>query len=184
MSPFQAILGTDFARLPEPVRRLHGLAHDIQTAGRAEITVTPGLLPLLICRLAGLPRAGHDVPVTVAFHVDSNGGEYWHRRFAGRRYGSGFAAADGGRDGLLLERFFPFQLYHRLTPTSNGLAWSLVEWKLLGMPLPRWTLPTVNCFESAESDRFVFDIDVSFPIVGPVIHYRGWLLPVASVEGR
>jgi hypothetical protein len=38
-------------------------------------------------------------------------------------------------------------------------------------------LPEVNCFESADGARFVFDINVRFPMIGPVIHYRGWLLP-------
>ena len=42
----------------------------------------------------------------------------------------------------------------------------------------------VNCFESGGDDRFVFDIDVVFPIAGPVIHYRGWLLPVAQRTER
>src|SRR5205085_1480871 len=96
-----------------------------------------GLLPWLICRLAGLPRSGHEVAVTVAFHLDGQGGEYWRRRFARRRYASGFAAGGRGREGLLLEQFFPFQLYHRLTPRPEGLAWLLVEWRLLGIPLPR-----------------------------------------------
>jgi NAD(P)-dependent dehydrogenase (short-subunit alcohol dehydrogenase family) len=183
MSPFETILGADFACLPEPVRRLHALTQAVETAGRAEITAAPGLLPWLICRLAGLPRAGCDVPVSVAFHVDRSGGEYWRRRFAGRRYASG----DGrgrGHEGLLLERFFPFQLYHRLTPRPDGLTWLLVEWRLLGIPLPGWTLPTVNCFESADGERFVFDIDVRFPIVGRVIHYRGWLVPVEPARER
>jgi hypothetical protein len=187
MSPFETILGADFACLPEPVRRLHAVTQAVETAGRAEITAAPGLVPWLICRLAGLPRAGHEVPVSVAFHVDRDGGEYWRRRFAGRRYASGFAAGGGrgrGHEGLLLERFFPFQLYHRLTPRPDGLAWLLVEWRLLGIPLPGWTLPTVNCFESAEGERFRFDIDVCFPIVGRVIHYRGWLVPVEPARER
>jgi hypothetical protein len=124
------------------------------------------------------------VPVTVAFQVDGRGGEYWRRRFAGRRYASGFAAGGRDREGLLLEHFFPFQLYHRLTPTREGLAWLLVEWRLLGIRLPRCTLPTVNCFESGDGDRFVFDIDVVFPIAGRVIHYRGWLVPVGQTKER
>src|SRR5262249_638321 len=102
VSPFEALLGADFARLPEPVRRLHGWSRDIDTAGRAEIITVPGLLPWLICRFAGLPRPGNDVPVTVAFHVDCRGGEYWRRRFAGRRYATGFAVGGRGREGLLL----------------------------------------------------------------------------------
>jgi hypothetical protein len=177
LSPFQLLLGDQFARLPEPVRRLHGLSGDTVTEGRAEITRSPGVLPWLICLFSGLPAAGHDVPVTVAFQVDGQGREYWQRRFAGRRYASGFAVGGAGRNRLLCERFFPFQLYHRLTAGAEGLAWKLVGWKLLGVPLPRWTCPDVNCFESGDGDRFVFDIDVVFPIAGPVIHYRGWLVP-------
>jgi hypothetical protein len=62
---------------------------------------------VLICKLAGFPAPGRDVPVTVAFHTDGQGGEFWRRRFAGRRYASGFAAGTGRRAGLLRERFFP-----------------------------------------------------------------------------
>ena len=36
-SPFQALLGDDFAMLPEPVRRLHSLAADVVTEGNADI---------------------------------------------------------------------------------------------------------------------------------------------------
>jgi hypothetical protein len=41
-SPFQQLLGADFAQLPEPVRRLHGLTADATTEGRAEVTAAPG----------------------------------------------------------------------------------------------------------------------------------------------
>jgi Domain of unknown function (DUF4166) len=36
-------------------------------------------------------------------------------------------------------------------------------------------MPPTICFESGEGDRFVFDINVRFPLVGQLIHYRGWL---------
>lgn len=175
-SPFQLLLGADFAILPEPVRQLHGLAADAVTAGRADIVAGRGLLPRLICRLSGLPAAGRDVPVTVAFHADGNGGEFWRRRFAGRRYQSGFAAGRGKQARLLCERFFPFVFFHRLTATPRGLRWDLVGWRLLWLPLPRWLMPPTVCFESGEGDRFVFDIDVKFPLIGQLVHYRGWLV--------
>jgi predicted DCC family thiol-disulfide oxidoreductase YuxK len=44
---------------------------------------------------------------------------------------------------------------------------------LLKIPLPRVTRPSIECFESAEGERFAFDIDVAFPIVGHVVHYGG-----------
>jgi hypothetical protein len=174
-SPFEQLLGPDFAVLPEPVRRFHSLRADAATAGRADITSPRGFLPWLICKVSGLPAPGRDVPVTVDFHVDGQGAEFWRRWFAGRRYRSGFSAGAGRHAGLLCERFFPYVFFHKLTPSAEGLRWDLVAWKLLFLPLPRWLMPIAVCFESGDRDRFVFDIDAAFRIIGPVVHYRGWL---------
>lgn len=177
LSPFQQILGPGFDQLPAPVRHLHSLPGDLVTAGEAEIVPGRGFLPWLVARLAGMPAAGSGVPVTVAFEVDGQGGEFWRRRFARRRYQSGFAAGQGSRAGLLIERYFPFTFYHRLTPSPQGLRWDVAACDLLGLPLPRWARPHAVCFEGGDGDRFTFDIDASFPAIGKVIHYRGWLLP-------
>ena len=123
---------------------------------------------------------GRDVPVTVAFHVDGQGGEFWRRRFAGRRYQSGFSVGTGRHAGFLCERFFPYVFFHKLTATPEGLRWDLVRWRLLSLPLPRWLMPVAACFESNDGDKFVFDIDAAFRIIGPVVHYRGWLLTKAE----
>lgn len=174
-SPFQQLLGADFALLPEPVRRLHGLRADATTEGRADIVAGKGFWPWLICKLSGLPAPGRDVPATVAFHTDGRGGEFWRRRFAGRRYQSGFEVGRGRYAGLLCERYFPFVFFHRLTASAQGLRWDLVAWRLGPLPLPRRLMPPTVCFESGDGDRFVFDIDVKFPLIGQLIHYRGWL---------
>ncbi|MBV9827146.1 MAG: DUF4166 domain-containing protein [Alphaproteobacteria bacterium] len=181
--PFQRLLGAGFGQIPEPVRRVHSLTQPLNTSGKAEITSPRNPLARLLCRLAGLPRPGTDVPVSVRFQPDGRGGEYWRRRFTAerggeRRYASTMQAGDGDDAGLLVERFWPFIYYHRLTPSAAGVAWRLVRWKLLGIALPRFTLPTVDCFEAAQGERYTFDINVVFPLVGPVIHYRGWLVPV------
>ena len=177
LSPFRALLGTDFAMLPEPVRRLHGLPPGTvtETAGRADIVMAAGWLPRLICLLSGLPAAGCDVPVTVVFEINAQGGEFWRRRFAGRCYQSAFGVGSGGHTGLLVERFSPFVFLHRLTASPQGLRWDLVAWRLGPLPLPRWLMPPTVCLESGDGERFVFDIDVTFPLLGQLIHYRGWL---------
>jgi len=59
----------------------------------------------------------------------------------------------------------------------------LVRWRLMMMPLPAWSLPTIRCLESGAQQRFFFDIDVVFPIVGPIIYYRGWLDPAPAGAG-
>lgn len=174
-TPFQRLLGADFERLPAPVRDLHSLGEVTLTAGRADITTASSPGAWFLCWFAGLPRPGRDIPVTVAFHPDGKGRERWKRRFASRRYASTMVAATGRNEGLLTERFGLFRLFTRLTVREDGLVWSLVRWQLLGIPLPRWSTPTIECLESGDGERFVFDIRFGFPFVGDVIHYRGWL---------
>ena len=174
-SPFEMLLGADFERLPAPVRRVHGLRQPLKTAGRADVTAATGLLARLIAWNAGLPRPGRDMEVTVLFTPDGQGGERWDRRFGDRRYASSISAGEGRDRGLLIEHFGLFHLRFQLSPRPDGLAWSLAGWRLLGIPLPRWSVPHIDCLESADGERFTFDIDVTFPIVGWLIHYRGWL---------
>jgi hypothetical protein len=177
MSPFQRLLGEEFERLPAPVRDLHSLSEVTYTAGLAEITAAANPGAWFLSWFAGLPSPGRDVPVTVAFHPDGQGRERWDRQFASRRYSSTMEAAG---DGLLIEHFGLFRLFSRLTVREDGLAWSLVRWRILGVPLPRWTAPRIECLESGDGERFVFDIDFAFPIVGHVIHYRGWIKRVST----
>jgi hypothetical protein len=175
LSPFQRLLGAEFARLPAAVRELHSLRESAVASGCAEIAAAASPAATLVRWFAGLPRPGRDVPVSVAFYPDGRGGELWERRFASRRYASTMMAGTGGAEGLLVEHFGLFRLFFQLTPAEEGLVWRLVRWRFLGVPLPRWTIPSIECVESAEGARFVFDIDVSFPVIGPVTHYRGWI---------
>jgi hypothetical protein len=108
-------------------------------------------------------------------------GEHWDRKFADRRYTSSIDAGTGPDQGFLIEHFGLFDLRFQLIALPEGLAWSLVGWRLLSVPLPRWSVPRVESLESADSGRLTFDIDVAFPFIGWLIHYRGWLLPQDDV---
>jgi predicted DCC family thiol-disulfide oxidoreductase YuxK len=180
-SPFQVLLGEEFERLPETVRRVHGLAGSLHTAGVADASAAKNLLASLLCRLAGLPREARGIAVSVVFHADGHWCEFWQRRFGDRRYASTLRAGDPRAVGLLVEQFGPFALEFRLglhgEAETTSLNWSLSAWRLLGVRLPRWTTPRIACTESAQGARFLFDIDVTFPLVGHVIHYCGWLVP-------
>jgi hypothetical protein len=54
------------------------------------------------------------------------------------------------------------------------------RWRLLGIPMPRFLLPTGAAREHADGGRFNFDVEIRLPLVGLVVAYRGWLAPVAS----
>jgi hypothetical protein len=135
------------------------------------------MLAWLICWSAGLPRPGRDIDVSVDFEPRHNGAEHWDRLFGDRRYASLIVAGTGRDNGFLIERFGPFQLRFQMTVLPEGLGWLVVGWRLLGVPLPRWSTPHIKCLESADGDCFTFDIDVAFPVIGWLMHYRGWLAP-------
>jgi predicted DCC family thiol-disulfide oxidoreductase YuxK len=176
-SPFSVLLGPSFERLPEIIRHFHAPGAAIFSAGLADVSTAPGILPALICRIAGLPRPGRDVPVSVSFHPEPRFREYWARRFADRTYSSTMSLGSGSAAGTLVERFGPFRLRFDLLAGPKGLVWSLAGWRFLLIPLPHATLPQIACFETDRDGRFGFDIAVAFPLVGPVIEYRGWLAP-------
>ncbi len=177
MTPFQRILGADFDTLSGPVRDLHALGASAHMSGQAEITAAANPGAWLLCWISGLPKSGCKVPVSVSFHPRSQGSEFWDRRFDRRRYASLMEAGEQGDDGLLIEHFGPFDLLFRLAPAIGALTWSLTGWRFLGVPLPAWSRPTIECRESSDAGRLLFDIDVAFPLVGQVVHYRGWLSP-------
>ncbi|WP_255608264.1 DUF4166 domain-containing protein [Methylosinus sp. Sm6] len=170
---FRELLAERFDLLPAPVRHFHTLKRELFTGGRAKVsTKSRSLGTALLSFVAGLPATGENVETHVRFTPLPGKREFWRRDFAGRCYESVMQAAPDGR---LIEHFGPFDLYFDLTASPAGLRWSLAEWRLLKIPLPRATTPMIECFESAEGERFAFDIDVVFPIVGHVVHYKGSL---------
>lgn len=52
---------------------LYALATSVHASGEASITASPHPGTCLSCKVAGLPRPGRDVPVTVSFHPDGRG---------------------------------------------------------------------------------------------------------------
>jgi hypothetical protein len=174
-TPFEQVLGADFERLPEPVQHVHGQRQPLRTAGRANIIAATSFIARLISWQAGLPRPGDHVEVTVVFTPDGHGGEHWDRTFGHRRYASTITAGTGRDASHVVEHFGPYHLLFKLEPKPEGLVWTLAGWRLLGVPLPRWTVPTIKCVEGEKDGAFTFDIDVRFPLIGWLLHYRGWL---------
>ncbi len=120
LSPFQVLLRADFGRLPAAVRRVHALSGSLKTTGRARVSAATSVLPWLVCRIAGLPSPGQDVPVDVEFHPDGPLREYWERRFGERRYASTLHVGNRRAPGLLVEHFGPFALEFHLELRGEG----------------------------------------------------------------
>src|SRR5690606_26951617 len=109
-----------FYNLPEAVRRLHAVRGTARHAGIA--TVERGRNPLarLCARIAGLPKAMREVPLTVEFIADGKR-ETWRRDFGGTRMRTRLAF----KGGLLRERLGPLQFRYRLHPGFDALWWQV-----------------------------------------------------------
>ncbi|TPM02524.1 DUF4166 domain-containing protein [Mesorhizobium sp. B2-3-11] len=56
----------------------------------------------------------------------------------------------------------------------------LRRWSILGLPLPMWLCPRSTSFETVEGGKFRFHVEISHPLTGLIVRYRGWLKPVSS----
>ena len=90
-----------------------------------------------------------------------------------------------GRDqGFLIEHFGLFDLALPIEVAARRIG--LVARRLA---VPAHSAAALEraahqCVESADGDRYTFDIDVTFPLIGWLMHYRGWLLPQDDVNER
>lgn len=174
---YRVLLGEAWERLPVPIRAMHD--GTVRASGRAEIERGHGLAARLLGAIFGFPPEGRDVPVTVTFSpVD--GGEDWRRDFGGRAFHSIQTRGSGRREWLLLERFGPVTVALALVFAEGRL--SLVPHRswLLGIPLPRFMMPGGHGHETVEEGRFRFDVEIAHPWTGPIVRYRGWLVPEES----
>jgi hypothetical protein len=171
---YRRVLGDAWDRLPEPIRAMHDLRDERTATGTATIERGTGWPARLVARLFGFPQAGRDVPVTVTFRR-REGAEVWRRRFAGRSFASVQSAGRGRFDKLLAERFGPFVFGLALVLEEDRLRLVLRRWSFLGVPLPLWLAPRGDSHEHADQDRFNFHVEISHPLMGLIVRYRGWL---------
>jgi putative NADH-flavin reductase len=166
---FARAMGHQFPALPDPVRGMHELYGD--AAAEGEGTVTRGTNPLarLLGAMLRLPPSG-TYPLHVAF-AERDGKERWTRDFGGHRFSSELSQS-GPR---IVERFGPLRFAFAVRGFGNGLSMELRRWSAFGIPLPRSIGPAINARELDEEGRFRFDVAVRMPLIGPVIHYSGWL---------
>ncbi|MBA4219189.1 MAG: saccharopine dehydrogenase [Methylobacterium sp.] len=182
---FEIVLGAQaFALMPAAIRAFHANDAEPVWQGRAEVTRGDGAVTGLLCRLFGLPAAGAELPVTVSVTrgdaFDENA-EIWTRNFAGQRFHSRLSL---DRNGELREAFGPFSFTLAAQSDREGLALPIANWRVFGLPLPRFLMPSAEARETVDADgRFRFDVKLSLPFFSLLAHYRGWLKPRGPSDG-
>lgn len=173
---YRRVMGVAFDRLPEPVRAMHDVLRDAGAAGRATVRRGAGWPARLVAAAVGFPEAGEH-----ALHVsfrEEDGAETWTRDFGGRRFRSRLTEAGG----LLVERFGPLRFAFDLPADEDGLRMRMRGWRLGPLPLPLAWAPRSAAREWAEDGRFWLDVPIALPLIGTVVHYRGWLVPAPASD--
>ena len=170
---YRKLLGAGWEHLPRAVREMHdGVRRAVGTA-----TVERGGNPL--AQLAGammsFPRAG-SFDVSVTFHSDSMR-EIWRRRFGRHEFSSTQYEGEGRSERLLCERFGALEFAMALVLDGDRMRLVTRRWRAFGAPLPLWLAPRVDAYEAEEDGSFRFHVDISHPLVGLIVRYRGLLKP-------
>ena len=167
-------IGPAFDRLPAAIRALHETPGRSLWRGEAETGGAAGPLAALVARIVGFPKANAACAAEISIEADGTR-SIWRRRIGGHAFASVLSRPrEGGR---IQERFGPLAMDLRLTPEGDRLVYRVEGWRLGPIPLPRALAPSTSAHEEVDAEgRFVFDVEISLPLIGRLVRYRGWLV--------
>ncbi|MCB1511777.1 MAG: DUF4166 domain-containing protein [Hyphomicrobiaceae bacterium] len=178
---FEEALGAEFHVLPTALQRLHDVAAVEVFEGRSSVARGDGILARLLGWAMGFPAATPDIGVRVEMQRRGDT-EVWRRTFGSRQFQSTLSLSSKGREGEVWERFGVLSFRIGLTVAANALGYPVTAGRAFGfVPLPRWLLPRSDTRETVdEHGRACFDVAISHPLAGDIVHYRGWLVPAGG----
>jgi hypothetical protein len=166
---FRRVLGAEFETLPPVVRTLHAASGHRRYRGQVEVVRGGNPLARLFAWATRLPPAGQG---EVEVEIDASGEEEKWTRHSG---GHAMSSRLWERNGLLREQLGLARFGFRLTVEQDGIVWRVERITALGLPLPARWFGNVRARESEFEGRYRFDVAASMPVVGLLVHYRGWL---------
>jgi hypothetical protein len=170
-SLFRRLLGRRFAALPACVRTIHDGEQTNLFTGWARARVGKGVIARILRQILGLPASGRtDAEVQIAVEPDA---ETWTRRFGSARFSSRLSTPS--RLSIFEEQFGPLYFAFALKPTSRGVIWTRVGWRLWRLPLPHWLGPNIHARADDAGGTYRFRVAVGHPWTGLLFTYRGEL---------
>jgi Domain of unknown function (DUF4166) len=173
-SVVEAWFGAAFAELHPQLQALHRdggvLAGPVMfETGRG----LGGLLGRFALRRLGIDPAAGPQALTVRIGHDAQGLR-WARRFNdGRELVSLFKPHGHWPSGYWIERAGPLELKLDVDFVDGGWRWRPLRYRLFGVPLSSWLLPSVEAGKRIVGDAYRFDIRIAFLGIGTVLAYGG-----------
>jgi hypothetical protein len=174
---FQRILGESWPQLAPQIQQLHSTGAGQAFAGNCTLRRGRNILARLIARLSGFPTQGVDMPMLV--RIDPLGdGELWVRTCNRHIFSSTQKPGKASSKWLVREQFGPVCVDSALLVEGTHLRYVIRRWALFGISLPLAWGPRARALESTLGDLFKFDVQISHPITGLIVHYTGTLAPM------
>jgi hypothetical protein len=171
---YQRLLGDAWHDLPVPIREMHTLNGSKTVSGMAHIERGTTFLSRLVANLFGFPAGGKDIPLTVNM-TERRGQEHWTRYFGSTKLASVQYEGKGSSRWLLKERVGPVTFGMALVLDRGRLSYVIRRWSLFGLPLPLMLAPLSRTYEYVADGCFNFDVELSHPLLGLIVGYRGYL---------
>ena len=171
---YQEVLGSAFHELPEQVVAFHSATTAEVWRGKANVFRGKGLIPNLIAKIFGFPPTGDNVDVSVSLQI-SDQEETWTRDFGGNCFSSVQTLGKAKNQGLVVEKFGPVAFAMALVVKDNQLHLVLRGWEFFGVPMPKFLMPNGVGFEQQSDDKFEFNVEITAPLIGKFVAYKGWL---------
>lgn len=171
---YRRVLGAGYDTLAPGLRALHDRDGRRLYRGKVEVERGSGLLSRWCGWATRLPPAGRG-PIQVEI-VAGDGREQWTRH-VGRH---AMRSRLWERDGLLCERLGLVTFDFSLRVVDDAAFGQLIDWRVarvraLGVPLPPSWFAGVHAREYLRDSRYRFGVVAALPLVGLLVHYRGWL---------
>ncbi len=175
-SPFRTAFGDRWSRLPPGLVAFHDGPASRSFRGQAEVTRGPSRLAGLIANAFRFPQPGRDIPFAITVSTQENC-QLWERRFGTARMTSRLEPMGAG---AVVERLGPMAFRLAVEPVPLGLRLTVERGWFLGVPIPRALLPIADATEIEHDGAFYFDVDLTLPMLGRMVQYRGWMKPAET----
>ena len=169
--------GASFALLHPQLQTLHGSGGVLRGPCRVTYGKGPaGMVGKLLAKRLGIGDAGGDATLEVTIASDATG-LLWSRRFnQGSAFMSHFEPVGHFPDGYWLERSRHIKLRFGVAVKEGAWHWQQQRLSWLELPLPGWLMPRTVASKAVTDGAYLFSVAVHFPLLGPVLSYRGALM--------
>lgn len=180
---FAQALETSVASLPPPVQALHDVGFIKRYKGVAEVQTATTWYGRFVAFVGGFPTRGSlSVPAEVEILADDNF-EVWTRSFGEHSFKSVLRFEQAfGQTRVMTEQFGLLKFRLSLHAHSDELRFPVLAGRAFGfLPIPRFLTPVSDSSECVDAaGRFQFDVHLSMPFAGRIVHYKGYLEPTAG----